>query len=167
MAWVVRHFVAHVVEHPKDFWASLLSTRKLEHYMTSSDLAFAVLLLEHHMMKWRHLIQSIHETGVEPSEDYKANAPSLLCQGGIAGEEAKWRFDDLNLYFHRHFYSPVVTSDRDPNMKRLQEHVGRLVEADRGAIEVEMAATRATKCGGSIKDLQNDILHRVFYCMNS
>ena len=70
LAWVVRHFVPMIAERPKHFWESLLSGKPLSQYMTTSDLAFAVLVLEHHMMQWRHLIQFQLETGEPPSDEY-------------------------------------------------------------------------------------------------
>ena len=131
-------------------------------YMTSSDLAFVVLVLEHHIMKWRHLRQVELETGKPVPDEYSREARGLLYDGGIAGQKAKPRFDDLNLYFFTNFYSRACPQ-REKNVMVLQKLVDGLAKGDSMDIESQLSDE---KLGGvSMEKIQDDILHRVFYYM--
>ena len=99
LAWIIRHFVPLVADDPKLFWGSMLARMPLKKYLSMTDLVFAILVLEHHMMKWRHLIHFQLETGRSPSEDFTQQSGGLLYRDGIAGEAAKQRFEDLYVYF--------------------------------------------------------------------
>lgn len=112
-------------------------------------------------MKWRHLVQFQLEMGSsEASPGHSKSAMGLLYDGGIAGESAKRRFDELNMYFFVNFYS-ASCPEKDQNMAALQ----RLVEERATSFgsgkseEIETAVARQP----SMDDIQNDILHRVFY----
>ena len=168
LAWVIRHFLPMVSEHPKTCWESLVSGRPLDQYMTTSDLAFAVLVLEHHMMQWRHLIHYELETGKPPSDDYiqTATAGMLLYKGGMAGKDAKHRFGELAVYFFRHFYNRHCPL-RELNMALLQELVDAEVKADLDFIQMDLQKwERNAPPTPFKKDVHDDILHRVFHYMH-
>lgn len=163
LAWVIRYFVAHVAEDSKRFWTSMVNGVPVVTYMTPSDLSFALLVLEHHIMKWRHLIQVRLETGEPVSPEYCRGARGLLYDGGIAGEEAKRRFDDLHVYFYSNFYSRA-NPHRERNVILLQKLVDTMAKRDSETIKfVELAPDcRETP---TMEEISEDILHRVFYYM--
>lgn len=104
LAWVIRHFVPLIVDDPQTFRRSMLQKMPINTYMTFSDLAFAVLVLEHHILKWRNLVQFKLETGRAPPEEYvRQQSGGLLYKNGISGEEAKRRFNALCHYFFSNF----------------------------------------------------------------
>ena len=106
VAWVVHHFAPIVSENPKEAWTKMMQKVPLKLYMTTSDLAFAMLVLEHHLIWWRKLIQFKLESGRRSMcEDLARTIGGLLYHEGIAGEEAKRRFDSLNVYFFLKFYN--------------------------------------------------------------
>lgn len=166
LAWVARYFVPHVAESPRDFWTSMLNGVPLVTYMTHSDLAFAVLVLEHHLMKWRHLVQVELETGTAPSSDYCRRASGLFYNGGIAGDEAKRRFDELNVYFYNHFYSRAA-ADREKNVILLQRLVDGMAKGDASEIRSKKLTSNSSSPDGDrrMDEIKDDILHRVFYYM--
>lgn len=168
LAWVVRHFVGLVVERPRTFWHSMHVNRSIDDYITASDMAFALLLLEHHMMEWRSQIQWTLETGKDGSLiSRRGRGCHLLYKGGVAGEEAKNRFHQLNAYFHASFYDRTCPK-KQQNLSRLRDCLKQMVEADRERVESNIENhDRLLPKKTPMKDLQDDILHRVFYYMNS
>lgn len=166
LAWIIRHFVPLIVEQPKFFWESLLSGRPLNQYMTTTDLAFTILVLEHHMMQWHRLVLFQLETGKIPSAQCIDHTDGLLYKGGIAGREAKQRFDNLNVYLYRNF----CTNDcpqRQSNLSRLQRKVAELVRKDSDIIKrVVRNHGASSPPPATLKAIQEDILHCVFYYMH-
>lgn len=167
LAWVIRHFVGVVVERPKTFWHSMHLNRGIEDYITTSDLAFTVLLLEHHMMEWRSQIQHTRETGKEAT--FLEKGQHLLYKDGIAGEEAKARFQQLTMHFQVNFYNRSSCRQREVSKKMtcLHGHLKQLVAADSERVTTNIDNHGQFVGKAPMKDLQDDILHRVFYYMNS
>lgn len=165
LAWVICHFVGLVVERPRTFWHSMHVGRKLEDYVTASDLAFAVLLLEQHMLEWRNHILYQQETG-RREPDKSLMGCGLLYKGGVAGKEAKARFQKLNLCFHANFYSRSCPH-RLQNMAGLNDRVKHMVAADSKRVELLIDNHEPFIGKNLMKEIQDDILHRVFYYMNS
>ncbi len=163
LAWVVRYFVVHVSQKPKLFWTSMLAGTPLGQYMTHSDLALAVLILEHSLMKWRHLLQVEQETGEPPSKEYCKNARGLLYDDGIAGEEAKRRFDALSIYFYNNFYGSSPEATR--SMSSLQNILNVAVRKDAALIQsyVDDSSDDCWIPEDRLGEVKDDILHRVFY----
>jgi len=157
LAWVIRHFVPLVVDEPGRFFGSMLATKPLFDYMTVSDLAFAFLVLEHYMMKWRAMIHFELETGRPPSKDYSKQLPGLLYNGGISGREAKRRFGELCSYL----YSCVEKNDRF--LKKLQAAVDALARKDSNLIKAR--AGYFSSLVPSTADVEEYVLHRVFQCL--
>lgn len=163
LASIIRYFVPFVAENNNKFWRSMLNCFPLDTYMTPSDLAFAVLVLEHHIMKWRHLLHYKLETGRTPSEEYSSRSLGLLYSGGIAGEEAKRRYNALSVFFFNNFYSPARPGSTQ-NMSRLQSMVDHAAKIEVASIEKQITQTAAdVELANSVGRIQNDILHRVFY----
>lgn len=163
LAWVVRYFVAHVSQDPLSFWRSMAAGEPLQDYMTHSDLSLAVLVLEHHVMKWRHLLQVEQETGKPPSDEYSRKARGLLYDDGIAGEEAKRRFDTLCIYFYTNFYA-TSCPDATRSMNCLQNILDVAVRKDAALIQAYVTDSSGGGIQGSLlEDIKDDILHRVFY----
>jgi len=172
LAWVVCNFVAYVVEDPKLFWeATLDESSQLAKCMRPSDVAFAVLVLEHHMIKWRHLIRYGLETGQLPSKEYTKEAPGLLYDQGIAGPVAKKRFDGLVLYFVSNFFARSST-DTAGNMRRLGDMVRGIAKPRSAWIKQKIRRCSADNkavpvySNDLIGDVEDDVLHRVFYYMH-
>lgn len=163
LAWVVRYFVPLVVDDPKLFWGSMLARMPLVQYMSTSDLAFAMVVLEHNMMKWRRLIHYQLETGRLPCNDYCKQADGLMYKNGIAGEECKRRFDNLCLYFFSNFCTDKC-SDKDRNVRKLQAALDDMAKAGSDSIksDIQRCTSRAV-CGPQAQQIQDDIIHRVFY----
>lgn len=164
MAWVVRHFVPYIAEDTQKFCQSMLDGVPVVTFMTSSDLAFAVLVIEHHIMKWRHLLQVELETGKPVPALYSKEAPGLLHCDGIAGREAKQRFDDLNVYFFTNFYSRA-SPHRQRNVGTLQRFVDGLAKGN--SMDFENQISEEKLGGVSIEKIHEDILHRVFYYLHN
>ena len=167
LAWVIRHFVGLVVERPKTFWHSMHLGRAVQDYITASDLAFTVLLLEHHAMEWRSQIQYTRETGKPATLLEKGH--HLLYKDGIAGEEAKARFHQLTTHFQLNFYNRSSSPQRQVQgrMTCLRDHLKQLVAADSNNVKMNIDNHGHFVGKTPMKDLQDDILHRVFYYMNS
>lgn len=165
LAWIIRHFVGLVVERPMTFWHSMHVGRRLEDYVTPSDLAFAVLLVEHHIMEWRTENMCLRETGMGQL-DVVLKGRGLLYKDGVAGKEAKDRFRKLVLCFHANYYNRQQ-GQRNSNMTSLHECVQQLATADSSVIEALVDNHEPFIGGTQMKDIQEDILHRVFYYMHS
>lgn len=168
LASVVRHFLPLVVENKKLFWTSLKDNAPLAKYVTASDLAFTVLVLEHHIAKWRHIVQMQKETGWPPSQEYSRKADELLLYpDGIAGEEAKRRFDVLTEYFHTYFFCPkkgprnigVVESSVNTHVKSYPDNIQQEIDA---CLAVDQEMVNACH-----EEIQEEVFHRVFYYMYS
>jgi len=170
LAWVIRHFVPLVAEHPTIFWQSLLLERPLTQHMTTSDLAFAVLVLEHHVPQWQYVLHVERETGRPPTTAELAYANKLgfgvglLYEGGIAGEAAKRRFGDLNMHFFRHFYNRHCPHSA-ANINQLQKAVKSKVRADYEIVNEHIRKWETTSTDMHKKQVHDDILHKVFNCM--
>jgi len=172
LAWVVCNFVAYVVEDPRLLWeATLDESTPLAKCMCPSDIAFAVLVLEHHMIKWRHLIRFGLETGQLPSKDYTQEAPGLLYDQGIAGPVARKRFDGLVLYFVSNFFARS-SPDTAGNMRRLGDMVRGMAKPRSAWIKEKIRRCTADykaipiHKNDPIEDVEDDVLHRVFYYMH-
>lgn len=150
-----------MVDDRKAFWESLLAATPLVKFMTTNDLAFAVVILEQHMMMWRHLVNYELETGHPPSEVERKKAGGLLYNNGISGKEARKRFDDLCVYLFANFCSEKCPQ-RDQNVARLQELVNKLARNDTAAIRGSISKN-GNSLGHSVQQLQDEVLHRVFY----
>ena len=166
LAWVVRHFAPIVSENPKEAWTKMMQKVPLKLYVTTSDLAFAVLVLEHHLVRWRKLIQfKLESGGRSMCEDLARTIGGLLYHEGIAGEEAKRRFDSLNVYFFLKFYNEADEESR-LNMTRLQHVVDKGVDFDFEIVNMKIRdASEMDPFPVSMADIQKDIRHRVFYYM--
>ena len=171
LAWVIRHFVPLIAEHPTAFWQSLLLGRPLSQYMTTSDLAFAVLVLEHHVPQWQYELEVERETGSSPTSDELECANrlgfvgmELFYQGGIAGEAAKQRFGQLNVYFFRHFFNRHCPQ-KEANMNQLEKAVEARVKADSASINTSIQKWETTATAMYKRDVKDDIFHRLFYYM--
>lgn len=174
LSWLIRYFVPVVTHNPGECWSSMIKGVYLDKYISSSDLAFAVLVLEHHIMKWRYILQFEWETGKPPTDMYiKRAKQGLLYDDGFTGEEAKKRFDQLNVYFYDNFYTN--TEDKAKKQKKvlqlaqLQTRVNKAVANDAKAIEQSIAkynASRQHKAAFEDEETKQDILHRVFYYLH-
>lgn len=162
LAWIIRHFVPLVVDDPKKFWGSMLASMPLAKYMTITDLAFAVLVLEHNMMKWRSLLQYELETGQQPTREYcSQQSVGLLYSGGISGEDGKRRFRNLCTYFFYNFCADKCPQ-KDRNAKKLQATLNNLARKDSDSIKSSIR-TFGSYATTPVVEVQEDVLHRVFY----
>lgn len=149
-----------VADDPKLFWGSMLARMPLKKYLSMTDLVFAILVLEHHMMKWRHLIHFQLETGRSPSEDFTQQSGGLLYRDGIAGEAAKQRFEDLYVYF----FSNFCAAKHPDNVRRLQAALDDM--ARNGSVslkaDIKNCGAGGAAVGPQSQQIQDDVLHRVF-----
>jgi hypothetical protein len=162
LSWVICHFVALVVDEPKVFWQSMLAQKPLGDYMTNSDLAFAFVVLEHYMMNWRRVILFQLETGQLPSATYCKQSCGFLYKHGIAGEAAKKRFEDLCLYFFSNF-STDASSPKRQNTVSLQASVNQTAKMEFSWIKSAINSSPSLVSTPQVKQLQDDVAHRVFY----
>lgn len=142
----------------------MLAGKPLQSYMTISDLAFAVLVLEQHMMQWRQMILLRLETGQLPLKAQRKEPMGLLYKSGVAGKEGKERFRSLVACFSKAFAGGGPKSAG--NLGRLQDQVDKMAMAEAARIKAEMkgsleADKEALKSSRSVQD---EILHQVFYC---
>lgn len=167
LAWIVRHFVGSVVENPKTFWRTIRDNRPIEKCFTSSDLAFTVLVLEQHIMQWRHTLHYELETGTKPAQQHVNIMGSLLYDDGISGSRAKQRFNELSIFFFQNFFSRETERSLN-NMHRL----GTLV-AELAAYDHQLICAWCEQCGRSPVELSRreevleEIIHQVFYYIHS
>ena len=167
LSWMIRFFVPLVSEDPRASWTSMVDGVGLDQYITPSDLAFTLLILEHHIMKWRYLVQVERETGSPPTDVYCNKATQgLLYEDGIAGETAKRRFDELHVYFYDSFYCST-NQKKVVQLAKLQTMVNKAAKHDSAAIKSTIA--KHDDGGQSLledEETKEDILHRVFYYLH-
>lgn len=165
LAWLIRHFVPHVKDEPSEAWHSMLTNAPMVDYVTPSDLAFASLVLEQHIMQWRELVLFELNTGKEAPKERLSSTDGLLYKAGLASKEAKTRFDALSAYFYTNFYRPSCPQQK-ANLAALQDVLDRVVRHDVNHVKSNLSKSRSvTKLPHPISHVQNDILHRVFYRM--
>lgn len=166
LVWVIRNFTALINDDPPSFWESMLSRRPMAEYMTASDLAFSVLILEHHMVHWRQLLHFRRETGKSPTKEQFLHSEGLLHWGGIAGELAKKRYDDLCLYFFTNFRSDRSLQGKN-NVKKLQAKLDEAATNQSSSLKERIRAYSCENIKPPLVDVENEILHRVFYYSTS
>jgi hypothetical protein len=166
LAGVVRHFVFLVTKNGKNFLTSMLQCSPLHTYMTASDLAFAILVLEHHVMNWRLAFQSKLEDGLEAEGLCCNETTGIVYEGGIAGRQAKEGFDALQLYAFENFYSKAYP-ECAIRMNSIQALLDRTAQEDPDAIceDVEKFEKHA-QLNNNMTTIRDDVLHRVFYNMH-
>ena len=162
LSWIICHYVPLVADEPRVFWQSMLAEKPLDQYMTNSDLAFAVIVLEHYMMNWRRLIHYKWETGHFPPSAYCKQTSGFLYKNGIGGEDAKKRYETLCLYFFSSF-SNTTCPTKQQNLARLQSKLNRAAKVDFSNIKIAMNGSASLVSAAHVKQLQDDIAHRVFY----
>lgn len=167
LAWLIRHFIPHLKDDPAQAWQSMLSNASLVDYATPSDLAFVTLVLEQHVMQWRELVLFELNTGKKAPQERTQSTDGLLYKAGLASKPAKNRFDALSAYFYTNFYRPSCPEQK-ANLAGVQAMLDRVVRHDTNHIHNELSNN-----GGSptpllhpISQVQNDILHRVFFRMH-
>lgn len=133
-------------------------------YMSISDIALAFLVLEHHMMKWRSLLQFELETGCPPSQEFcrQQSFTGLLYQNGISGEDAKKRFENLCRCFFTNFYTDKCPK-RGRNVRKLQALLNEQARNDCNLIKAKINSLGGASTSPSPLQVQEDIIHRVFY----
>ena len=171
LAWIVYYFIQNVAETIESPSAALFTHRPMNEWVTPSDLAFVVFVLEHHVTKWKQLALYRVETGAFMSDEQSRSVKGLKYKGGIAGEDGKRRFDNLLVYFFTHFYG-CGGEQATTNMEVLQEAVNRLVDVvETKKIKRQMVVRSLSKEDVQSKDLvvnavDRDVMHRVFYYIN-
>jgi hypothetical protein len=169
LAWIVYYFIQNVAETIDCPSTALFPHTPMKEWVTPSDLAFVVFILEHHVTKWRHLAAYRVQTGAFMSDEQSRSIKGLKYTGGIAGEDGKRRFDNLLVYFFTHFYG-CGGEQATTNMEVLQEAVTRLVETKK-KMETQMVVRSLSKEDVQSKEevvneVDRDVMHRVFYYIN-
>jgi hypothetical protein len=134
--------------------------------MTTSDLAFAILVLEHHVMNWCLAFQSNLEEGLQAERLCCNETTGLIYEGGIVGCQAKEGFDALQLYVFENFYSKA-----DPEcavrMSSIQALLDRTAQEDPDAIREDVEKfQKHAQLNNNMTTIRDDVLHRVFYYMH-
>jgi hypothetical protein len=168
LAWIVYYFIPNVAETIECPSTALFTHAPVKEWMTASDLAFVVFILEHHVTKWRRLAAYRVQTRAFMSDEQSRSVKGLKYTGGIAGEDGKRRFDNLLVYFFTHFYG-CGGEQATTNMEVLQETVNHLVETKK--MESQMVVRSLSKENVQSKEevvneVDNDVMHRVFYYIN-
>ena len=150
LASVVRHFVPLVADNGNCPWKSLTNQDPIPNYATASDLAFTFLVFEQYISWWKVLASHRRNTG----KDMTGFAPPSMLHynGGIAGKDAKARFNSLQVYFYTNFF----TASAAANMAELQLAVNKIGIPDPAA---HLLNQRRHK----LDVIATEILHRVFY----
>ena len=145
----------------------MMTKTPIRNYVTPSDLAFGVLVLEHHLSKWRQQVQYKLETGGRRlSGEAARNLNGLVYHGGIAGEDAKRRFDSLAVYFFLNYYSGIG-SDDELNMSRLQKVLDAGIDFDINILEAQIQDYDYQKNDlPGMDEIKKDIIHCVFYYLH-
>lgn len=136
LAWMVVNFVHLVSERAEDAWVCLLTHKPINKWLTPSDLALTHLFLEHGVNQWKRAARSEIASGRRLNSEEMTNLKGLKHKEGVAGREAKFRFNSLLLYFFTNFYSRSNRWAME-NMKRLQEEVNKLVEIRKQEVKSE------------------------------
>lgn len=165
LAWIIRHIVPHVSVKPGAVLSSIHQKVSISQYVTNSDLAFSVLLLEHYISHWRlRLHVKLETAGESPSlhEPTDAAFGGLVYPDGIAGMQAKNRYCSLCEYFFFNLFGNV-REDAANNMRRLQHILDTGAAFDDELLEAEESENfRNPPCRGS-KEMTHEIYHRAFY----
>ena len=163
---MVRHFVPLVAENGKMFLNAMLECSPLHEYMTPSDLAFAIVVVEHHVMRWQLLFQcSRKKKEGQQGVTEPTSSTGLVYEGGIAGRDAKQRFDALQMFIYENFYT-AASPQSVLNMTRLQLLLDDATKADPASIQRDMKKSDShAHLTCAIQNIRNDVLHRVFYYM--
>lgn len=134
-------------------WAAQQRRDPISTYVTASDIAFTVVVFECYIDRWNFLAAA---TRRGTPVNRKTKIPPLYYEGGIAGADAKGRYQQLLVYFRSRFFMKN-SSIAARNMKQLQ-------------FAVDKAGPPTLGGGGgivsrqhSLDDIVGDILHRVFY----
>jgi hypothetical protein len=96
-----------------------------------------------------------------PSAYYKQTS-GFLYKNGISGEDAKKRYKTLCLYFFSSFSNTTCPTKRQ-NLARLQSKLNRAAKVDFSSIKIAMNGSASLVSAAQVKQLQDDIAHRVFY----
>jgi hypothetical protein len=134
--------------------------------MTASDLAFAILVLEHHVMNWHLTFHSKLEDGLEAEGLCGNETTGLVYKGGIAGRQAKEQFDALQLYVFGNFYSKAYP-ECAVRMNSIQTLLNRTAQEDPDAIREDVENfQKHAQLNNNMTTIRDYVLHRVFYYMH-
>ena len=86
-----------------------------------------------------------------------------MYKNGIAGEQCKRRFENLCVYLFSNFCTDKC-SDKDRNVQRLQSTLDEMAKTGSDSIkaDIKKCASRIV-CGPQAQQIQDDVIHRVFY----
>lgn len=135
--------------------------------MSPSDLAFAVVVLEENITNWRRLAQLQFHTGCFPTitDVVLVDKTRELLFDTVAGEEAKRRYDSLNVYFYRN-YCCSANDNQAKNVACLQKLLNNKVSSNHE--QIESCRNKSATADVIVNDgLLNDISHRVFWHLQS
>lgn len=127
LAWIVFNFVHLVADRAQDAWLAMLAQKQLSTWMTASDLAFTFLVLEHGINNWKRLARKQLVEG-EAKNQPATELKGFKHQNGLAGKDAKYRYNGLLMYFHKNFFSLNKNGFAPTNMFLLQSGVNNLAE---------------------------------------
>lgn len=166
LAWVILWFVPFVIGDKENFWGCLLANVPIERYISPSDVAFAVLVLEVHLMEWRYVVNYRLDTREDdPCYNDSKKGPGLLYEHGIAGRDAKQRFECLTTYFFRNFFNPSLP-EAELNLKTLNQLIAHLFMGDAMQRYIDGQREMGNVSPFNTEELSDEILHRVFYYMH-
>lgn len=167
LAWLIRHYLPFLKDKPSQAWNSMLANASVIDYVTPSDLAFLALVLEQHIMQWRELVLFELNTGKKAPKERLASPDGLVYKQGLASKPAKKRFNTLSAYFYTNFYRPSCAHQKQ-NLEALQGILDMIVSYDFHHIKKNIgdSSVGGTELPHPISQVQNDILHRVFFRMH-
>jgi hypothetical protein len=97
-----------------------------------------------------------------PPSAYCKQTCGFLYKNGICGEDAKKHYETLCLYFFSSF-SNTTCPTKQQNLARLQNKLNRATKLDFSSVKIVMNGLASLVLAAQVKQLQNDIAHRVFY----
>ena len=105
--------------------SKLFGRKAFKEWMTVTDLAFTVMVLETYVNKWNRIALNDATSGKKIDGSKKVGGVRRF--GGIEGTEARERYDSLVLYFQSKLYN-AKSAEARANVDSLQAEVDRLVK---------------------------------------
>lgn len=165
LAWVLRFITPYVSIKPGAMLSNLQQKVPLERYVTVSDLAFSVVLMEHYSCTWKAEAHFNLESGADGQNNGKkatfGQDGQLFYEGGLAGEQAKRRYASLCKYFYLNFFSDV-REEAPYNLDRLQYVVDRGTEFEPERLDAETQEAFQNPPTSAHREMVSEITHRVY-----
>lgn len=125
-------------------YSKLFGRKSIRDWLTVTDLALAVVVLETHCNQWKRLARDEARTGSRmESEEAIGKVKGVRFPGGLNGKAARERYEGLVLYFQAKLYD-LKSSEARATMASVQEEVNRRVRKQEQALTPELPGEHST-----------------------